>query len=53
MTTKTRELRTECEVRGPRDHQEELEARLSELAKLTNCATADIAIKLATDLIRQ
>ena len=35
-----------------RDHQEELQARLSELAKLTNCATADIAIKLATDMIK-
>ena len=49
---KAREVRAECEMRGPRDHQEELEARLSELAKLTNCATADIAIKLATDMIK-
>ena len=52
MREKAREVRTECEVRGPRDHQEELQSRLSELAKLTNCATADIAIKLATDMIK-
>ena len=52
MRLKARELREECEVRGARDHQEELQARLSELAKLTNCATTDIAIKLATDMIK-
>ena len=49
---KARELREECEVKGARDHQEELQVRLSELAKLTNCATTDIAIKLATDMIK-
>ena len=52
VTVKARELRNECEVKGARDHQEELQARLSELAKLTNCATSDIAIKLATDMIK-
>ena len=39
-------------VRGPRDQREQLEARLSELTKLTNCGTTDIAIKLATDMIK-
>ena len=59
---KARELRAELEERGrptgatgatgARKPQEELQARLSELAKLTNCATTDIAIKLATDMIK-
>ena len=52
VRVKAREVRLDCEVRGARDHQEELQARLSELAKLTNCARSDIAIKLATDMIK-